>query len=33
MNQLITSNVEKKSLIPHTNVLQPTIKNNDGDDA
>jgi hypothetical protein len=33
MKQLITSNVEKKLLIPHTNVFQPTIKNNDGDDA
>jgi hypothetical protein len=33
MKQLITSNVEKKLLIPHTNVLQPTIKGNDGDDA
>jgi hypothetical protein len=33
MKQLITSNVEKKLLIPHTIVLQLTIKSNDGDDA
>jgi hypothetical protein len=32
MKQLITLNVENKLLIPHTNVLQPTIKGNDGDD-
>jgi hypothetical protein len=33
MKQLITLNVEKKLLMPRTNVLQPTIKGNDGDDA